>query len=68
MGYTPNAVARGLVKKNTEMIALLIPDITNPFYPEVARGVEDYARKMGIVFFCVIQTGMKKMSRNTLQF
>ena len=53
MGYTPNAVARGLVKKNTEMIALLIPDITNPFYPEVARGVEDYARENGYcVFLC----------------
>lgn len=53
MGYTPNAVARGLVKKNTEMIALLIPDITNPFYPEVARGVEDFARENGYcVFLC----------------
>ncbi|NLM10812.1 MAG: LacI family transcriptional regulator [Clostridiaceae bacterium] len=53
MGYTPNAVARGLVKKNTNMIALLIPDISNPFYPEVARGVEDIARKNGYcVFLC----------------
>lgn len=53
MGYTPNAVARGLVKKNTEMIALIIPDITNPFYPEVARGVEDFARENGYcVFLC----------------
>jgi len=53
MGYTPNAVARGLVKKNTNMIALLIPDITNPFYPEVARGVEDFARENGYcVFLC----------------
>lgn len=53
MGYTPNAVARGLVKRNTNMIALLIPDITNPFYPEVARGVEDFAREKGYcVFLC----------------
>lgn len=53
MGYTPNAVARGLVKRNTNMIALLIPDITNPFYPEVARGVEDFARENGYcVFLC----------------
>lgn len=51
MGYSPNAIARGLVQKNTKMIALLIPDITNPFYPEVARGVEEYARNNG---YCVV--------------
>lgn len=53
MGYSPNAIARSLVKKNTLMIALLVPDITNPYYPEVAKGVEDYASAHGYsVFLC----------------
>lgn len=53
MGYSPNAIARGLVKKATNTIGLIIPDILNPFYPGVARGIEDRALKSGYtVFFC----------------
>ncbi|HBE80833.1 MAG TPA: LacI family transcriptional regulator [Firmicutes bacterium] len=53
MGYQPNAIAQGLVKKETKTIGLLIPDITNPFFPEVARGVEDAANMEGYsVFLC----------------
>lgn len=52
-GYTPNAIARGLVKKQTHSIGLIIPDISNPFFPEVASGVEDGAREKGYsVFLC----------------
>ena len=39
--YTPNEVARSLFKKKSRLIGLLLPDITNPFFPELARGVED---------------------------
>jgi LacI family transcriptional regulator len=53
MGYSPNGIARGLVKKTTHSIGLVIPDILNPFYPDVARGIEDNALKRGYnVFFC----------------
>lgn len=45
--YKPNAVARGLAGKNTGTIALILPDISNPFFPEMARGVEDIARSAG---------------------
>ena len=41
LGYTPNALARGLMTKRTKTIALVISDIRNPFFPAVARGVED---------------------------
>lgn len=43
-GYQRNAIAKGLVSKSTKTIGLIIPDITNPFFPEVARGVEDSCR------------------------
>lgn len=52
-GYTPNAVARGLVKKQTQTIGLIIPDISNPFFPQVAIGVEDGANAKGYsIFLC----------------
>jgi LacI family transcriptional regulator len=53
IGYSPNAIARGLVKKSTHSIGLVIPDILNPFYPGVACSIEDKALKSGYsVFFC----------------
>ena len=51
--YKPNPLARGLITKKTKTIGLIIPDITNPFFPEIARGVEDIANKNGFnVFLC----------------
>ena len=42
-GYIPNRVASSMVTKQTKTIGLIIPDISNPFFPDLARGVEDYA-------------------------
>ncbi len=53
LGYRPNVVARGLVMKKTHTIGLIIPDIANPFFPEVAGGVEDAIRGSGYgLFLC----------------
>jgi DNA-binding LacI/PurR family transcriptional regulator len=41
LGYERNAVAGSLRTDKTYMVGLSIPDITNPFWPEVARGVQD---------------------------
>ena len=40
LNYVPNRIASSMITKNTYTIGLVIPDITNPFFPEVARGVE----------------------------
>ena len=45
--YSPNEVARSLFKKESRIIGLLLPDITNPFFPQLARGIEDEAQKQG---------------------
>ncbi|MGX9133312.1 LacI family DNA-binding transcriptional regulator [Rummeliibacillus sp. JY-2-4R] len=43
LDYKPNQLARSLSTKKTDIIGLLVPDITNPFFPELARAVEDTA-------------------------
>jgi DNA-binding LacI/PurR family transcriptional regulator len=43
LGYQPNQLARGLRRDKTNMIGMIIPDVTNPFFPAVVRGAEDVA-------------------------
>lgn len=43
LGYRPNAVARGLASKKTTTVGVIIPDISNMFYAELTRGIEDIA-------------------------
>lgn len=45
LGYQPSALARGLRRNRTNILGMVIPDITNPFFPGVVRGVEDVAYK-----------------------
>jgi len=47
LGYERNIIASSLRTDQTLMIALSIPDITNPFWPEVARGVQDACEAHG---------------------
>ncbi len=42
-GYQPSQLARGLRRVRTNMIGMIIPDVTNPFFPAVVRGAEDVA-------------------------
>ena len=46
-GYTPNLLARGLRRHEAGAILVLVRDIVNPFYPEIFRGVERTARRLG---------------------
>ena len=43
LGYVPNTLARGLRSKQTKTLALVVTDITNPYFTLMARGVEDIA-------------------------
>src|SRR4051812_41615574 len=53
IGYHPNTVARSLVTSRTHVIGLALPNIDQPFFPQIARGVEDAAADAGYnVFLC----------------
>jgi LacI family transcriptional regulator len=45
LGYRPNTIARSLVTRSTQTIALLLPDITNPFYAELVTGIQQLTRE-----------------------
>jgi len=47
LNYVPNHMARSLVLQQSNLLFLLITDITNPFYTTLARGAEDAAKKHG---------------------
>ncbi|WOV84815.1 LacI family DNA-binding transcriptional regulator [Sporosarcina jeotgali] len=47
LNYRPNNIARSLAGMKTATIGLMVPDILNPFFPELARSIEDAANEYG---------------------
>src|SRR4030042_4096531 len=61
LDYRPNFFARNLVKNKSKTIGLLIPDIMNPVFPEMAKGISDKAFLKGYtVFLCNTESSVKK--------
>ncbi|HHY09509.1 MAG TPA: LacI family transcriptional regulator [Firmicutes bacterium] len=48
LGYSPNALARGLIYKKTHTVGVLIPDISNNYASELVKGLEDAGHERGI--------------------
>lgn len=64
LDYNTNMIARALRTKVSESIGLIVPSITNPYYPEFVRGVEDQADKDDLtVFICNSDRDKKKEIR-----
>jgi LacI family transcriptional regulator, galactose operon repressor len=47
LGYIPSRLARGLSAQRTGTLAVIVPDVANPFFTLVVRGAEDVARRAG---------------------
>jgi LacI family transcriptional regulator len=47
LGYVPSRLARGLTRQKTGTLALIVPDVANPFFTLIVRGAEDVARRAG---------------------
>lgn len=64
LGYEPNALARGLVSRKSNTIGVLIPDVSNFFFAEVFRGMEDAIHQNNSnVFICNTDTNKERMLR-----
>jgi LacI family transcriptional regulator len=50
LGYVPSRPARGLSRQRTGTLALIVPDVANPFFTLIVRGAEDVARRAGYRF------------------
>jgi DNA-binding LacI/PurR family transcriptional regulator len=51
MGYTPNAIAQSLQMRRTDTVGLVVTSISDPFWSDVVRGVEEVARSNAISVF-----------------
>ncbi|AJE83449.1 LacI family transcription regulator [Streptomyces albus] len=47
LGYVPNSLARSLKTSRTQSLGALVPDIANPLFPPIIRGIEDVAAEAG---------------------
>jgi len=53
LGYRPSGVARALATNRSFTVGLMMPDVTNPFFSQIAKGAEDVAYSMGYNLFLV---------------
>ncbi len=67
MGYKPNWFARGLNFNKTYTIGLLIPNILNPAYVEIAKGEEEVAKQKGYTTLLCITEGEIKKEKKYVQ-
>nr|3CTP_A Chain A, Periplasmic binding protein/LacI transcriptional regulator [Alkaliphilus metalliredigens QYMF]3CTP_B Chain B, Periplasmic binding protein/LacI transcriptional regulator [Alkaliphilus metalliredigens QYMF] len=51
LNYTPNALARAMFTKNSKTIGLMVPNISNPFFNQMASVIEEYAKNKGYTLF-----------------
>lgn len=65
LDFEPNALARGLIYKRTQTFGVIVPDISNVYYAELIRGIEDEAIKDGrSLIICNTDNDKKRMMAN----
>jgi LacI family transcriptional regulator len=47
LGYQPNAIARSLVRRKSHIIAVIVPDVSNPFFADITMAVNEAADQAG---------------------
>lgn len=64
LGYVPSALARALKTNQTRMLGVLVPNIVNPYFAELTRGIEDRCRRAGYaVFLCNCDDDLVRQTR-----
>jgi LacI family transcriptional regulator len=61
LGYVPNRMASGLGRRKTKAIGVIVPDVANPFFTLVVRGIEEVAWRAGYhVILCNTQGDLER--------
>ncbi|ADO41675.1 LacI family DNA-binding transcriptional regulator [Ketogulonicigenium vulgare] len=68
LGYVPNRLAQALKTRRTMTIACVVPDITNPFYPHLIRGVQGVAEAHGYDVIALNTDGSPTREQHFLQW
>ncbi len=66
--YKPNALAKGLKVKKTNTIGFILPDISNPFFPEIARELRMWRRIWALPLYSVIRIMTQSGSGSAFPF
>ncbi len=67
LGYRPNPIARGLKTNRSYTVGVLIPDITNPLFPPILRGIEDRLDRAGYTALIVNTDNDAERERSHLE-
>src|SRR5207244_8522502 len=61
LGYVPNRLASGLIRRKTGALGVIVPDVANPFFTLVVRGAEEVAWRAGFhVILCNTQGDLER--------
>jgi LacI family transcriptional regulator len=67
LGYRPNPIARGLKTNRSYTVGVLIPDLTNPLFPPIMRGIEDRLADSGYTLLIVNTDNDAERERSHLE-
>lgn len=67
MGYVPNMAARTLVNRSSGLVGVVIPDMTNPFFADLGKGIEDEAAKHDLRILINDTRGVEEAERQAVQ-
>ncbi|NOZ60298.1 MAG: LacI family transcriptional regulator [Calditrichaeota bacterium] len=68
LGYQPNLLARSLIRRRSNIIGVIIPNLAHSFFAEVTRGISDRARSLGYEAIIMLHDESSIIERRNLGF